>query len=162
VALSGRRVAATAAGAATALALVIALIFTGARLAHESALNDARSAALNAATTLALDATNYDYRQIDQDYQAVIDRSTGDFRQLFLAASAGAKKKIIDFQARSQGKIYDAAVRDITIDRATVLVILDQQVVNSSPDGPRAERDRLRLTLVRSDGSWLVSKLESL
>jgi hypothetical protein len=35
-------------------------------------------------------------------------------------------------------------------------------VVNTSPDGPRAERDRLRLTLVRTGDRWLVSKLESL
>jgi Mce-associated membrane protein len=144
------------------LALVIALAVTGIRLAHDVALDDARSAALNAARTLALDATTYDYQQVDQDYQAVVDRSTGDFRQRFLASSAAAKKKITDFKARSQGRIDDAAVRDVTTDSATVLVILDQQVVNTSLDGPRFERDRLRLTLVRSGGSWLVSRLDSL
>ena len=159
---SRRRLAATVMAAVAAVAVLIALLLAGIRVMHDSAVDDARAAALGAATTFVVDATNYDYQQIDEEFQGVLDRSTGEFRQTFLASSAQAKGKITQFQARSRGQVDDAAVRDVTADSATVLVVADQQVVNTSPDGPRTERDRLRLTLVRSGGRWLVSKLESL
>ena len=159
---SRRRLAATVMAAVSAVAVLIALLLTGIRVTHDGAVDDARSAALSAARTFVVDATNYDYEQIDEEFQGVLDRSTGEFRQKFLASSAEAKGKITQFQARSRGQVDDAAVRDVTTDTATVLVVADQQVVNTSPDGQRAERDRLRLTLVRSGGRWLVSKLESL
>jgi Mce-associated membrane protein len=159
---SHRRLAATVMAAVAAVAVLIALLLAGIRVMHDGAVGDARSAALSAARTFVVDATNYDYQQIDEEFQGVLDRSTGEFRQTFLASSAQAKGKITQFQARSRGQVDDAAVRDVTTDSATVLVVADQQVVNTSPDGPRTERDRLRLTLVRSDGRWLVSKLESL
>jgi len=159
---SRRRLATRSLAAVATAAVLIGLLLAGIRVMHDGSVDDARSAALSAATTFVVQATNYDYQQIDDEFQSVIDRSTGEFRQKFLAASAGAKKKIVDFQARSQGVVEDAAVRDVTTDSATVLVVADQQVLNTSPDGPRAEHDRLRVTLLRSGGRWLVSKLESL
>jgi hypothetical protein len=81
---------------------------------------------------------------------------------MFLATAVQSRAKIIDFHATSTGIVYDAAVKDVSTDSASVRLILNQKVVNTGLDAPNVERDRIRVSLVRTGGHWLVSKLQNL
>jgi len=158
---TGRRLALLLGGGGLVAVLVAGLAVQTVRLSRVSSPDEQRSV-LAAARSFAVEAATYDYRHVDQDYQTVVDHSTGSFRQQFLANSTAQKRKIVDFQGQSIARVDDAAVRDLSGDTATVILFLDQKVINSSLQAPRLEQDRLRLTLVRRGGAWLVSVLETI
>lgn len=158
-----RGMKATAAAAVVVmLGLVAALALALLQHGRDQALSDSRASALGAARTFAVDLANYDYSEVDQAFQTVIDHSTGQFRDEFGKAAPDRAAAITRKQASATGKVLDAAVVDLSGDRATVIAFVDQTVVEANPQSTQVARGRLRLTLVRSGGGWLVSKLENL
>jgi Mce-associated membrane protein len=141
--------------------LLAAFVLAEKSLANNNAANDARTSAVSAAKTFAMSLASYDYNTVDQDFNTVLEHSTGEFKQKFASNSAAQQDKIVKFQATATGTVFDAAATDVTGDRATVLVMVDQKVTNTSLQGPAVEHDRLRLTMVRNGNDWLVSKLET-
>jgi len=147
--------------AIVAVVALAGLVLAELHIASSTSANDNRASAVAAARAFANSLASYDYNSVDQDFQAVLDKSTGEFKQKFSSSSAAQQAKIVKFQATATGTVYDAAATDVTSDRATVLVFVDQRVTNTSLQAPAVEKDRLRLTLVRSGNDWLVSRLET-
>ncbi len=151
----------------TALALVvIALGVTSAVLVRavrrHDAESDRRTAAVTAARQAAVNFTTIDYRTLDRDLARVADGATGDFRREFTtqATSKEFTDRVRTTKVVSTGEVLDAAVTDLSRDRAVVLVIADSTVTNSSLPAPGAVRHvRLRLTMTLVRGHWLVSDL---
>ena len=54
-----------------------------------------------------------------------------------------------------------AGLESFDSDRAVAVVAVDQQISAKGAQS-RTERNRLRMTLVRGDGTWLVQKVERL
>ena len=58
--------------------------------------------------------------------------------------------------------ITDAVARLAKQTGATVAVVAVDQVIRTRGAQPRTERNRLRMTLVRPDATWLVERVERL
>ncbi len=147
---------------AIAIVAVAGLVLSTVGWMRATALNDSRTTVLLAAESFVHDLSNYDYVDVDQDFQAVLNDSTDGFKAQFANTASRLKASITDKEASGRGGIRDAAVAGISTDRATVLVIVDQTVVEENPQAQHLARGHLRLTLVRRDGAWLVEKLENL
>jgi Mce-associated membrane protein len=144
------------------LLLIAAVVVTQVRLHNANALSDARATALVSARTFAAELSTYDYHHLDRDFGTVVNHSTGKFKTDFSKASKDLEPLITKYQATSTGNVSAAGLSDATTDRATVVVFVDQTVRNSNAPQPRVDRNRLRLTLTHSNGSWLVEKVEIL
>lgn len=149
--------------ALVALALSAA-VFTLLRQVREvSATQQASTQALSAARTAAQDILAYDYRTIDADISRAANDTTGVFRKQYEDTAV----KLVKPQATAQQTIVQAAVRaasveDASPDRVVVLMFVDQATTRASDPTPRLSQDRVRMTLVKVDGRWLVSKIDAL
>jgi Mce-associated membrane protein len=156
----GGRLLALAAGAAVAAGLVTALIVAEVSLAHANAVDHARSEAMAAAESFAVDISSYDYRHLDQDFNRVTDHATGKLKSDFGTASRSLAPLLVRVKGTATGTVVAAGVADATTDRVTVVVFLDQTVSNTTAPAPRLDRSRLVMTLTHGSSGWLVDSVQ--
>jgi Mce-associated membrane protein len=125
----------------------------------DHALNAARSSALTAATSFAVDFGSYDYRNLSAEFREVETRLTPSFRKSFSQSSAGLVPTIVKYKGSVKATVQGAGLTTATTSKATVVLFLDQTVTTTQSSVPRIDRNRLQVYLVRSSGTWLVSKL---
>ncbi|MGQ0847315.1 MAG: Mce protein [Sporichthyaceae bacterium] len=145
------------------LALVLALAgagWFGLEARSDTEREDARRAAVAAATGYAVDLTTYDHARLDADFQKVLDNSVGEFRSEYTAASDSLRKFIAQFKAKATGKVLESAVLSGDSERAVVLLFVDQTVANANSKETRIDRSRMRMELEKQDGRWLISGLD--
>lgn len=147
--LSGLLVLA-ALGSMTVAALALRAVHS--RDAVATARGEAAAAARIEATAM----TSYDYRTIDADFAAVTAHATGTFRTDFATTSAKLAPMVTKSKAVAKGTVRDVAVEQATRNAATVLVFVDQTVTGTD----QSLTSRLRMTLVRDHGRWLVSAVD--
>lgn len=116
--------------------------------------------AAEAAREFAVLVATYSPRTLDDDFTNVLDHTTGEFRDEYESASSKLRKSILRLEGSSTGTVHAVGVVSAEEDRAEVVVFLDQIVRNAGIQRPRTDRTRMRLTLVREAGEWLVSELE--
>jgi hypothetical protein len=61
----------------------------------------------------------------------------------------------------SVGTVLGAGIEAVDGDRVTVVVAVNQQLTTAGAE-PRTEAGRLRMTLIRSDGQWLIAGVDRL
>jgi Mce-associated membrane protein len=156
-----------------ALATVVALVVLLAVLAGALALNYHRArvraaaevAALGPAKTAAARILSYDYRRIDQDATQASAVLTGVFKGQYEAVM---RQQIVPQAPKQravvQAEVLAAGVTSVSPDGAQVVVLIfaNQTVSNTSSAQPRVDQVRVRLTLDRVGGAWLVSKVDAL
>jgi hypothetical protein len=163
--------------AAVALLALVALAFTVvgplADARKTERLDDRREQALTQARTLALNLVSIDYKTLDRDLQRISESTTGKARADFddkILKNDSYKQLVKDNEAvitstiqriglEPCGKDDDACLRG---DTANVLVFLDQESKNKLRPTPRVDRNRVLLTLVRKNDTWLVSDVRVL
>jgi Mce-associated membrane protein len=155
--------------AALVAALVVALVsWQGQRDAshawrgtwqHSRDANAARTEAVAAAKTFALDFGAYDYRHLDSDFSEVAARMTPDFRNSYLQSTEQLKPTFLQYKTQVTARIQGFGITSASPSNATVVVFLDQTVRTSQSSAPRIDRNRLEIQLVHRDGKWLVAKL---
>jgi Mce-associated membrane protein len=156
----GGRLAALAGGVAVVAALVAALVVAEVSLAHANAVDHARTTAMAAAESFAEEISSYDYRHLDQDFKVVTDHATGRLKADFTTASRNLEPVLVRVRGTATGKVVAAGVADATTDRATVVVLLDQTVTNTTAPSPRLDRSRLVMTLTHGSAGWLVDGVQ--
>ncbi|MFT4199470.1 hypothetical protein [Gordonia sp. (in: high G+C Gram-positive bacteria)] len=144
--------------------LVIGLGVWGFRASHIAAQTDPQSShgqsALKAARDSAAALTTYqakDYGDLDR---RIRDISTTDFADKYIKSLPDARKGTQAADASSKGAATSAGVIKLTADKAEVLVALDQtitapEIAAVMPDG-HLYQSRVKVTLVRDGGRWLV------
>jgi Mce-associated membrane protein len=106
---------------------------------------------------------SYDYRHLDADFASAERLLTPHFRKQYDDTTAkGVKPLAAKYKAISSADVSAAGVVDAGHDRAVVLVFVNQTVTNSQLAAPRLDRSRIDVTLVRSNGRWLIDKLTTL
>lgn len=146
-----------------ALVAVVALAAAGGALglrlrAHDQA-EQARTAALDAATSAATDVLSYDYRRIGTDIAAAEKVATGTFLEQYrqttddLVEQAKANEAVVDAQ------VVASSVQHADADSVVALLFVDQRTVRKGDSEPSVEQSRVRLTMVESGGRWLISEL---
>lgn len=156
------RVARRAAVPALALVAVAALIGVGVlgwQLREERAVDSAAEAALQAARAYAVTLTSVDSNNLDRDFTAVLDGSTGEFRDMYTRSSGQLRQLLQENKATGKGAVLDAAVKSATETEVEVLLFIDQTVTNAASTDPRVDRSRVLMTMQLIDGRWLASRV---
>ncbi len=120
-----------------------------------------RDSALAAARERTEDLTSYDFTTLDADTKAVLATATGEFAKDYAATSAQLRPTFTSRQAVATAKVVGAGLESVQADRVVAVLAVDQ-VIMTRGAAPRTERNRLRMTLVRPDGTWLVERVERL
>lgn len=148
-----------------AFALVLALLLAGwlgLKLRHEHQLDAARDSAVATAQGYAVDLTTYDHDHLDADFNKVLSNSTGTFRAQYTEASQQLRTLIAQFQATATGKVLETAVLSADTKHATLLLFVDQTVLNTNSKDPKIDRSRMKMSLEKHGGKWLISSLDLL
>lgn len=158
---NGRRVA-----LALTAALLVALAAVAATLGwnwyQAAALAQDRKAASTAARTAVVDLLSYDYRTLDADLARGRQGLAPGFRQEYERVTATSVRPI----AAKQQVVTTATVPAVSIVSATresveVLMFVDQ-LTTSADQKNVVNVSRVQVTMVPSDGRWLVSALRAL
>jgi Mce-associated membrane protein len=154
----GLMIATVVLGVVTA-ALVALLVIGFLSWQHQRDMNDARSSALKAAKTFAVDFGSYDYRHLDTDFTEVATRMTPSFAKSYTETSDRLKPTFTQYKTQVVARLQGFGVTSVSTSKATIVVFLDQTVRTSQSSTPRVDRNRLELHLVHQKGKWLVAKL---
>lgn len=107
-----------------------------------------------------------DYRKVDEGVKAWADVTTGTFRDSLTKVSADDQQLLQEQKKISTGRVVDAAVVDVDLDKGTATVIAAVEVTVQDDLNPGSEptvkRNRFSAELLRDkddDNRW---KLESL
>ena len=120
-----------------------------------------RDSAVEAGTRYTEFLTTFDARTIEEDVARMAAVSTADFAEEYRRTVEGLRPRIAQQQATSTGTVVGIGVERLEGDTATVLVAVDQELT-ASGEQPRTEANRVRMRLVRDDGSWVVDDVERL
>ncbi|WP_280310643.1 hypothetical protein [Nocardia abscessus] len=142
--------------AVVAVALAVIL---GWKLRQENATDDAAAAGLAAARAYAVTLTSVDSGNLDRDFTAVLDGSTGEFKDMYTRSSGQLRQLLLDNKATGKGTVLDAAVKSATPTKVEVLLFIDQTVTNAASADPRVDRSRVMMTMELVDGRWLASRV---
>lgn len=132
----------------------------GWKLWDEHTVSRAGQVAQRTAVNYAQVLTSIDSNQADQNFAAVLDGATGEFKDTYTKASVQLRQLLVDNKATAHGTVVDSAIRSQSKTRVVVLLMVDQTVSNAvRPDG-RVDRSRMRITMNNVAGRWLASKVE--
>lgn len=120
-----------------------------------------RESAVAAATRYTEFLTTYDARTLEEDVARMAAVSTEEFAEEYRGTVEGLQARIAEQQATSTGSVVGSGVERLEGDTATVLVAVDQEITAAGQE-PRTEANRVRMRLVREDGSWVVADVERL
>lgn len=120
------------------------------------ASDEARQAAVSYAQVL----TSIDSNKVDENFNQVLDGSTGEFKDMYSKSSMQLRQLLIDNKATAHGVVQDSAVQSATKDKVVVLLFVDQAVSNMNTPDPRIDRSRMKMTMEYVDGRWRASKVE--
>lgn len=116
-----------------------------------------RGEAVAAAESVAVSLTSYDHTRLEADFAAATGNLTEAFRADYTVATQVFRQLITQLHAKATASVLNAGLVSYGDGRAEVLVFVDQTVTNDSLKAPRLDRSRMRLTLEKQHGRWLVS-----
>ena len=163
-----RRPAATAAVVATLLCVPAAAALPTLAARERDALEaeQARTAAAAAAKQAVEDVLSYDYRTVDDDITRARSEATGEFAAQYAASAERLADQAQQSRAIVQATASAPAVVAAAGDQVVVLLFVDQASVKQLKDAEspstRIDRSRVRVTMSRVDGRWLISQLAAL
>ena len=132
----------------------------GWQLWQQHLLTQAGNAGRQAAVDYAEVLTSIDSNNVDENFDAVLNGATGDFKDTYSRASQQLRQLLIDNKATAQGTVVGSAVQSQTRGRVVVLLMVDQTVTNTARPDPRVDRNRMKMTMDNVEGRWLASKVE--
>jgi Mce-associated membrane protein len=130
------------------------------RVEQASEVDSARQSAIEAARTRLPQLLSYDFHTLDRDLSGARAGTTGAFRDQF----AELTTKVVAPAAQQQQIVTKTTVAGTSVvsadaDRVVLLVFLDQVTQTKADPSSRIDGARVRATLQRQDGQWLVSAL---
>lgn len=150
--------------AAAVIAVFVALValsgFLGWQLWQQREVAQAGEQARQQATEYAEVLTSIDSAKVDENFDAVLDGATGEFKDMYSQSSEQLRQLLIDNKATAHGVVVESAVQSATKDKVVVLLFVDQSVTNTNVPDPRMDRSRIKMTMEYVDGRWRASKVE--
>jgi hypothetical protein len=152
--------------AALCIPCVVLLTLFLLRSHSRSAVDDARGAAVRSARTAAMELLAYDYRHIADDIAAAKKLNTKPYSGEYDQATTTLQSQAVQLKAIVQADVRTTAVEDAKRNRVVVLLFVDQTSVKNLPGQSkpvtRVDEQRVRMTMVRTHGHWLVSEVAAL
>lgn len=123
---------------------------------------DARKDAVTAAKTAVTQILSYDYRTLDKDIAAAKANATGAFLTEYTSTSGRLLSQAKQLKAVVQASVAGTSVVSASAKRVVVLAFVDQATVKSGDKQTRIDQNRVRMTLQKVKGRWLVAELDAL
>lgn len=136
--------------------------FAGWKLYQRHERDVAAAQALAAAEKYVVTLTSIDSNDIDQNVADILAGSTGEFNAKYAQTSGQLRQLIIDNKTTARGKVVESAVKSVSPNKVKVLLMVDQSVSSLASPEVQIDRSRIKMTMEKIDGRWLVSKVELL
>lgn len=125
------------------------------------AVEQARTAAVGAAKSHVANLLSYNYKNLGQDLAQAKALTTGRFQSKYVRLSSGvvapsAKKQ----QLVTRTRVVSASVVSAEPQQVVALLFVNQATTSKKIESPKVDRSRVRATMTKVDGRWLVSGLE--
>jgi Mce-associated membrane protein len=149
-----------------ALVVVILLVTAGlltVRARGADRVEQARTDATAAAEATAVDLLSYDYRHLDRDFARARAGLTGGFVDDYAKTTRTVvRPTATEVKAVVKADVAASSVVRAGQNRVVVLLFVNQTTTSTRLDAPKVDLNRVRLTMDRVDGRWLVSKVVAL
>jgi Mce-associated membrane protein len=150
-----------------ALAAVVALGLVAAGLLawdlHRLATRaDARKAAQVVATDSIETILSYDHATYDEGVTAAESLMTEGFAAEYTDTVDTVRAEVLETESVVKAQVVASSVVAAGSDEVEVLLFVNQTTTGTQVAQPRVDLNRVEVTLVRDDGSWLVSDIEAL
>jgi Mce-associated membrane protein len=133
------------------------------RVRADEQVETARDQAVAAAHDNAATILSYDYRHLDADFAAARRTLTGAFASDYkVTTSKMVRPGAEQYHVVVKAEIAAESVVSATADQVVVLLFVNQTTTSTRLDGPRVDLNRVRMTMAKVDGRWLVSKVVAL
>ncbi|OHU26790.1 hypothetical protein BKG76_07290 [Mycobacteroides franklinii] len=129
-------------------------------LIRDREVHEAGRQAQDASADFILALTNVDYRDLDRQRSAVLEKSTGQFKKTYENSSAQLRQVLAENKSKAEGKVTASAIQSESVDKVVVLLFVDQSVSNVAVPDPRQDKSRVKITMEKVDGRWLASDVE--
>lgn len=145
------------------VALLVAVVVIGAlRLTNSGDGSATRTlqlqrSAVTTATSYTTVFATYDYRHLDRDFAVTESHAVNPFLDQYRKETAQIRDQLVKAKSRSTGKVRSAGIVSLHGSTAVVDLFLDQTISNAGSSQPRTDPQRVQMTLVRRDGTWLIS-----
>ncbi|WP_431956305.1 hypothetical protein [Nocardia lijiangensis] len=154
-----------AARAALAVALGAAVASTGyffVQNQDNKALLEAHEEARTAACAYAPVLANYDAKNLDAYFAAVLDGATGDWKKQFDDTSRELKEVLTQGEVVSKANDVQCAVKSGDETSAEAIVVIGQTITSVGTQGkPAPGQLSMVMRMAKVDGKWLVNKVNS-
>ncbi|WP_435590456.1 hypothetical protein [Nocardia sp. bgisy118] len=154
-----------AARAAVAVLLGAAVASTGwffVQNRNNEALLEAHEEAKAAACAYAPVLANYDAKNLDAYFAAVLDGATGDWKKQFDDTSRELKEVLTQGEVVSKTNDVQCAVKSGDETSAEAIVVIGQTITSVGTQGkPAPGQLSMVMRMAKVDGKWLVNKVNS-
>ena len=149
-----------------ALAAVLVALVAGVvlqlRQPSDAEVADATREAQTTAERAVSAVAAYDYRDLDEGRKRAEDYLTGDYAQEYEKNFDAVADEVERNEAVVRADVIGSAVTRVDTDdleRIQVLVVFDQSTTRKGQSSPTTNPAHARLTMVRSEGRWLLEQL---
>jgi Mce-associated membrane protein len=133
------------------------------RVREADAASAARREAVAAARSNAQAILSYDHRTLAADFARAGKVLTGKFKKDYARTTKTVVRPSAEqYKVVVKAEVTAASVVRSSAHQAVVLLYVDQTTTSTRLEGPKVDLNRVRMTLVERDGSWLVSALDAL
>lgn len=147
--------------------VVVALVLTATlltlRARGEDRTEQARTEAVAAAESRAVDLLSYDYRHLDRDFGRAAAGLTGGFADDYATTTESVVRPTAEqVHAVVQAEVVSSSVVRAAQNQVTVLLFVNQTTTSTRVEGPQVDLNRVRMTLQRTGGDWKISAVTAL
>jgi Mce-associated membrane protein len=151
-----------------ALLLVTALMAAAAtylwlQVREHDQTESARRSGLEASRDAARLLFSYDYRTLDKDFATGRALTTGEFRNQYAKTTTRVVADVArQYKAVVKADVVGAGVVRATPNEVVTVVYVNQVTTSTRVTGEKVDLSRVRMTLRRSGGKWLVTSVNAL
>lgn len=150
-----------------ALALLAALLLLSGwftwQVLQDRRTDTSRQDGLAAARDAARLLFSYDHSRLEDDFEAGLAVTTGDFREEYERTTREVVQPVAEqYDAAVEAVVVEAGVVEADPDRVVAVVFLNQTTTSTRVEGPKIDQSRVRMVLRDVDGRWLVERVNAL
>ncbi|MGH9121221.1 MAG: hypothetical protein ACRDYC_04625, partial [Acidimicrobiales bacterium] len=119
-------------------------------------LGSARQSALAAARGFALQISTYQYEHLSQEVAAIDADSTAEFKAHFDQAVTALTTILAQQHASASGTIRAVGLVSATMHKAVAVAFVDESLTFPTTTKAATQATRLKMTLVRQSGRWML------